>query len=127
MGKNKPKILLAEDDPINQKVIVLMLELMDWEVVLAQNGRDVIDKYKESEYDVILMDCNMPIIDGYEASRIIRQIESTEKRTPIIAITGSVMQADKEACINAGMDDYLEKPVRRQTLYDCIQKWLTDD
>ncbi len=109
------KILLAEDNPLNTKVVRLFLNRMGQDVEIAENGIVAVDKYRNGKYDLILMDINMPEMDGYEATRIIRQLEMENKdrgRVQIVAMTANAMSGDKEKCLELGMDDYLSKPFR---------------
>jgi len=122
---NKLYILLAEDNEINQKIIQYSLTNSGHEVDIAQNGQEAIDLYNKNPYDLVLMDVQMPILDGYAATRQIREIESAvpngEKRIPIIALTANAMKGDREKCLTAGMDEYLSKPFTPQDLQGVIQ------
>ena len=117
------KVLLAEDDLVNQKVLSAMLELSGVTVEIASNGQEAVDKYSSGDFDLILMDCNMPVMDGYKACRTIRQLENADSHIPIIAITGADMADDNQTCLDAGMDDCLMKPIRRAALGELIEKW----
>ncbi|HLN54326.1 MAG TPA: response regulator [Lentimicrobium sp.] len=111
----KKKILLAEDNLINQKVALLMLKKFDQNIELADNGLIAVEKFRSEHYDVVLMDLHMPELDGFEATRKIREIENSEQRpvkVKIYAMTASSMQDEKDNCLNAGMDGYLAKPFR---------------
>ncbi|MEA3496021.1 MAG: response regulator [Bacteroidota bacterium] len=121
--KNKEKqfkILVAEDNLINQKVAKFNLEELNQEVEIAENGKIALEKYKSNKYDLIFMDCQMPEIDGYEATKRIRKIEKEEnkKKTRIIAMTANAMKGDKEKCFKAGMDDFISKPFKLNELKD---------
>lgn len=117
------KILLAEDGRVNQMIAIKLLEDRGHSVVLATNGLEAVEAYKAEPFDVILMDVHMPDMNGYQASREIRQLESANGRhTPIIAMTANAMKGDRELCLQAGMDDYLSKPVRSSDLYRVIKK-----
>ncbi len=120
------KILLAEDNKINQMVAVQILENIGCKVITAKNGMEAIDFYKQQSFDFIFMDCQMPDLDGYEASQTIRKYEADNERkhTPIVAFTANVMQGDREKCLNAGMDDYVGKPVKPEDLEKMLIKWL---
>ena len=111
------KVLLAEDDLVNQKIAIKMLKKINCTIDLAINGEEVIRKYKANTYDIIFMDCQMPVIDGYKATEIIREYEkiiqtdSESKRIPIVALTANALVGDREKCIAAGMDSFITKPV----------------
>ncbi|MCE5335456.1 MAG: response regulator, partial [Desulfobacteraceae bacterium] len=122
-------ILLAEDNEINQKVAKQMLERLGCRVDIAENGLEVLDAVTARSYDLILMDCQMPELDGYETTRQIRQRESSAQtgHIPIIALTGFAMHGDREICLQAGMDDYLSKPFSLDELRVMIKKWPPTD
>ncbi len=119
-------ILLAEDNEINQKIIQYSLTNAGYEVDIAKNGQEAIDKYNEGDYDLVLMDVQMPILDGFEATAYIRNMESlgvnNKKHTPIVALTANAMKGDREKCIDAGMDEYLSKPFTPNDLVSLIKK-----
>ena len=115
-------ILVAEDYPVNQELMQEMLELMGCQVDIACNGTIAVEKQKSHHYDAIFMDVQMPEKDGYTATREIRQQE--KKRTPIIALTASALPEDKEKCLEAGMDDYISKPVDLDQIQRILQKHL---
>ena len=122
------KILIAEDNPVNQKVTSDTLKKLGYEVTVANNGREAFEAYKETKFDLILMDCQMPIMDGYEATLAIREHEcNTDRHTPIIAATAHAMRGDKEKCLEAGMDDYLSKPIRMMALKEKVEEWLSPE
>lgn len=119
----KKKILLAEDNLINQKVALLMLRKFDQVIELAENGLIAVEKFKSNHYDVVLMDLHMPELDGFEATRQIREIEHSEHRpvkAKIYAMTASSLQDERENCINAGMDGYLAKPFRNDDVMELL-------
>ena len=120
------KVLLVEDNPVNQMVASKMLDILGLTVVLAANGQEAVDLLKEEEFNAVLMDCQMPVMDGFEATRNLREFESNAAKSPVpvIAMTANVMQGDKELCLEAGMDDYLGKPVKLDQLSEKLQKWL---
>jgi signal transduction histidine kinase/CheY-like chemotaxis protein/ligand-binding sensor domain-containing protein len=119
------RILLAEDNPVNQKLTIRVLKKLGYHnVTLAQNGMDVIDKFDEQFYDIILMDVQMPEMDGLEATRLIRQ--KKYHQPIIIAVTANVMTEDREACRKAGMDDYISKPIQLELLVKLIEKWALE-
>ncbi len=119
----KPQVLLTEDNPINQEVASSMLENIGCEVEIAENGADAVQALEQREFDLILMDCQMPVMDGYEATRMIRS-QSPQRTIPVIALTANAMSGDRELCLESGMDDYLAKPVDQQNLKNTIDKWL---
>ena len=118
------RLLLAEDNPVNSKVALLLLERLGYAVDLAANGREVLELLPKTSYSLILMDCQMPGMDGYEATRIIREQERGLSRIPIVAMTANAMPGDRERCIAAGMDDYLSKPIERAKLAEMMAKWV---
>lgn len=118
-------LLLVEDDPINQRVASLMLEKGGYRHDLASNGEEAVEAVKRKRYDVILMDCQMPVLDGFSATRRIREWERGEgTHATIIAMTANALQGDRERCLEAGMDDYLRKPVHAKQLFDTLQQAL---
>jgi CheY-like chemotaxis protein len=117
------RILLAEDNLINQKVAKRMLEKGDILVDVATNGLETLEIYKKLPYDLILMDCQMPDMDGYETTRAIREIEKEGERTPIIAMTANAMVGDREKCLESGMDDYMSKPIDPDLLLEKVTIW----
>ncbi len=117
------RILVVEDNPVNQRVVTLLLQRFGCEVDVADNGLLALEATARSAYDLILMDCQMPEIDGFEATRRIRAQEK-ERRVPIIALTASALSGEREHCLSAGMDDYLSKPVRSDLLLEKLRIWL---
>ena len=127
--KKETQILLTEDYPTNQQVAMRHLVKGGYQVDLAEDGRQAVEAYKRKRYDLILMDIQMPIMDGYAATRKIRGIEtrdlepSTIQRVPIIAMTAHAIKGYREKCLEAGMDDYIAKPIRREALLSMAEKW----
>ncbi|PIK89527.1 histidine kinase [Synechococcus sp. 60AY4M2] len=118
------RILLAEDNPVNQKVALRQLESLGYKADVVANGQEVLDLLQQVRYDLILMDCQMPVMDGYEATRRLRQRErGSGHHTVVIAITANAMHEDRERCLQAGMDDYLSKPVLKEDLERVINYW----
>jgi CheY-like chemotaxis protein len=109
-------LLVAEDNEVNQRVSVMLLQRLGYQVDVATNGQEAIDKVREHAYDGVLMDCQMPVVDGFEATRQIRRFEGSARHTVIVAMTAGATSADKAACLDAGMDDYVTKPVRAEEL-----------
>jgi CheY-like chemotaxis protein len=119
------QILLVEDNIINQKVTILTLRSMVKSIDTASNGKEALDKFGTSNYDLILMDIQMPLMTGLMAAEKIRALESTtHSHIPIIAITANAMIGDKEKCIAAGIDDYISKPFMPVTLVEMIKKLI---
>ncbi|WP_068964191.1 PAS domain S-box protein [Desulfosporosinus sp. BG] len=118
------KLLVVEDDEIIRMVIEKFSIRKGWKVVLAEDGKAAIDAYQKQEFNVIIMDCQMPVLDGYKTTAAIRQLEiKVGKHTPIIAMTANALKGVRETCLNAGMDDYLTKPVETSAFYDMVEKW----
>ena len=121
------RILLAEDQLINRKIVIGLLKRYNWQIISAENGQEAIDKFSSEPFDVILMDVQMPKIDGFDATRQIRRLEEiTGNRIPIIAMTAHAMMGDKEKCLNSGMDYYLTKPIDSKELIELIQKVIAN-
>ncbi|HEY9062951.1 MAG TPA: PAS domain S-box protein [Pseudobacteroides sp.] len=115
------RILLAEDNEINQKVVVKIIQNRGWDVTAVNNGRELLDVYRHGKFDLLLVDINMPIMDGFEATRQIRIMEKgTKYHVPIIALTAMVMKGEKDKCLEEGMDAYVSKPIQLEELYNTI-------
>jgi signal transduction histidine kinase/CheY-like chemotaxis protein/HPt (histidine-containing phosphotransfer) domain-containing protein len=120
------RILLAEDNPVNQQVVLSMLEGLGCAVDVAADGEEALAMLARQRYDAVLMDCQMPRRDGYEATQELRRRERAEgaRRLPVIALTANAMEGDRERCLQAGMDDYLPKPLRPSALVATLARWL---
>jgi two-component system, sensor histidine kinase and response regulator len=119
----KLRILLAEDNLVNQRIVVKILEKQGHAVVVAANGKEALDAFLNSSFDLVLMDIQMPLVDGFEATRMIRARESeVSQHIPIVAMTAHAMKGDRERCLAAGMDDYLSKPINTAELYALLDK-----
>ena len=121
------RILLVEDNPVNQRVAQRLLQKLAADVTIANNGAEALERVQESAFDAVLMDCQMPVMDGFTATRRIREWERQSgrgKRLPIIALTANVMSEDRESCIAAGMDAHLGKPIEPAQLVDCLCRYL---
>ncbi len=124
-GRDDVSILLVDDNPANMRVTQALLETLGCTVTTARNGLEAVDAYREKEFDLILMDCQMPEMDGYEATRAIRQIEGFQhRRTPIVALTAHAMEGSREASIASGMDDQITKPLTMAILVGKLLEWL---
>lgn len=120
------RILLAEDNPVNQELAILMLESLGCTIDLAETGDTAVELYKSGDYHMIFMDCQMPEMDGFEATQLIRRYENDSElpvHIPIVAMTAHAMPGDRETCLQAGMDDYLTKPFERSQLRDMLQRY----
>jgi CheY-like chemotaxis protein len=120
-----PAVLVVEDSPVNRVVATRVVERCGYHVTAVNNGQEALDALSARHYDAILMDCQMPELDGYEATREIRRREAGDRHTPIIAMTAHAMTGDRERCLLAGMDDYVSKPVRAQALGELLERWVT--
>lgn len=123
--KPQLKILVAEDNEVNQKVLRFMLARDGHEFEFARDGIEAIRKLDEGSFDLVLMDCQMPNLDGLEATQKIRQREAVNQldRTPIVALTANAMVGDREKCLAAGMDDFLAKPFKMEDIKQKIHRW----
>jgi len=120
-------VLIAEDNPVNQQVASAMLNSLGLRITLANNGQEALEQIKKEPFDLVLMDCQMPVLDGYEATAMIRQLpDSRGKHIPIIAITANAMSDDRQKCLDVGMNDFLSKPFTLTQLKTIIERWLAD-
>ena len=120
-------VLMAEDNPVNQEVGIGMLDSLGCRVHIVNNGADAVVAFEQAlhdRFDVVLMDCQMPVMDGLEATRRIRRLEGDENRTPILALTANAFDDSRAACLAAGMDDMLSKPFSRQALHSLLHRWV---
>jgi CheY-like chemotaxis protein len=116
------RVLLVEDNLVNQRLASVLLRKAGCVVDIASNGREAVAKWQKSSYDVVFMDCQMPELDGYEAKAIIRESERGRPRTFIVAMTANALDGDRERCLTAGMDEYLSKPLRIESLQAMLGK-----
>lgn len=125
-GGTNHRILLAEDNSVNQQVIITMLSGLPFTVEVANNGVEALEILSKQSFDCVLMDCQMPELDGYEATKLLRERENRTKspRIPVIALTANAMQGDREKCLASGMDDYLPKPFYKDRLVAMLNRWL---
>jgi CheY-like chemotaxis protein len=119
-------VLVAEDNVVNQKVAALLLQRLGLRADFASNGREAVEMFSATPYDLIFMDCQMPLMDCYEAAREIRRREGAG-HVAIVAMTAEAMAGARETCLAAGMDDYIPKPVKRSDLLHKLEKWLSAD
>ena len=127
-GRRAPsaRILVAEDDEVNQRVAAAMLENLGWTVDIVADGAAAVKATNATSYHAVLMDCHIPVLDGFEATSEIRRLEGSTRHTPIIAVTASAMESDHERCLAAGMDDYLSKPLTLKALAKALSRWTPD-
>jgi CheY-like chemotaxis protein/HPt (histidine-containing phosphotransfer) domain-containing protein len=119
-------ILVVEDNFTNRKVAIGLLKNCGFIPDIATNGREAVEAVQKKDYDLIFMDCHMPILDGYAATAQIRKLDSATSKIPIIAMTANALKGDREECLNAGMDDYISKPISRESINQMLNKWLAD-
>jgi two-component system, sensor histidine kinase and response regulator len=127
VASDAPRVLLAEDNPVNRSLAVALLRKAGVAVDVAVNGRAAVESVANGVFDLVLMDCQMPEMDGFEATAHIRSLERERgqgRRIPIIAVTANAMEGDRDRCLAAGMDDYLAKPIRRDALTTVLTRWL---
>ncbi|BFU89257.1 MAG: hypothetical protein NTAFB01_04440 [Nitrospira sp.] len=132
--RSRPLVLLVEDNPVNQKVAANMIEKLGYRVNVAANGREAVDSLASIPYALVFMDCQMPEMDGFEATRVIRKQEESLRpeggkppHLPIVAMTANAMQEDRDRCLAVGMDDFLSKPVTSKSLAAVLDRWLPHD
>src|SRR5579871_423580 len=121
------RILLAEDNEINQRITLRLLEKLGFAADAVTNGQQAAEAAEKKKYDLILMDCQMPVMDGFEATAVIRHHEGSARHTPICALTANAMEGDREKCLAAGMDEYMTKPVGIDKLREAVHRWVRRD
>jgi CheY-like chemotaxis protein len=117
---------VVEDNPVNQRVAVAALRKLGLEAEVAENGAEALALLDRCHYRLVLMDCQMPVVDGFEATHRLRSPDSTalDPRVPVVAMTANAMQGDRDRCLRAGMDDYVAKPITVARLRDVVEPWL---
>jgi len=118
-----PRVLVAEDNRVNQRVLVRLLERLGCRVELAADGHEAVERVRSAAYDLVLMDCQMPVLDGFDATREIRALGGEAARIPIVAVTAHALPGDRERCLEQGMDDYVTKPLRMDELERVLARW----
>ncbi|MBF0244853.1 MAG: response regulator [Planctomycetes bacterium] len=118
-------VLFGDDDKDNQEILVFFLESMGCQIDIADDGNEALLKLNDKPFDIIFMDCQMPILDGYQTTQEIRRMESKSRHTVVIGITAFSMRGDREKCLNAGMDDYISKPYEKKVVLDTILKYCS--
>ena len=121
---SRGRILVAEDNPVNQQVVTKMLASLGYESDIAADGQAAVEHVASQPYAAVLMDCQMPVLDGFAATRTIRASGGPRAGLPIIALTASALASDQEECRSAGMDDFLSKPLRREVLAETLARWV---
>ena len=120
----RARVLVVEDNVVNQRIALRMLEKLGCRVDVAANGSEALEMTGTLPYDIVFMDCQMPVMDGYEATQRIRQREGQNGHLPIVAMTANAMEGDRERCLAAGMDDYISKPIAKPTLVQALERHL---
>ena len=118
-------VLIVDDEPANRLLLRDPLEVHGYEIIEAENGEQAVALFPEADWDIVLMDMQMPVMGGLEATRLIRALEAQGRHTPIIAMTANAMEADRQACVDAGMDEHLAKPFKSTVLQDLLQRFST--
>ncbi|WP_139127482.1 response regulator, partial [Vibrio splendidus] len=127
-GEFSGTVLVVEDSRVNQQVAKMMLKKLGFEVDIADNGEIGVEKFQANEYEMIFMDCQMPVLDGFEATKQIRALEEgSSQHIPIVALTANVVQRDKHLCFDVGMDEFLPKPVNQGKLREIVESFLSKE
>jgi CheY-like chemotaxis protein len=124
-SRRQARVLVVEDNAANLKLTVRLVERLGYRADIASNGAEAISMIEQFEYDAVLMDCQMPEMDGYEATKEIRKTETSRRHLPIVAMTADALSGDRERCLAAGMDDYISKPVKLHVVAAVLGRWLS--
>ena len=116
------RALLAEDNAVNQFVARAMLERLGWHVTVVENGQEALDALDGADFDVVILDCQMPVLDGYNAARAIRSLTGPKGRLPIVAMTASALEEDRQRCFDAGMDEFIAKPITKDIVGEALNR-----
>ena len=122
--QNRGRVLIVEDNPINQRVAVILANKLGFVADVAGDGSEALNMVRDQDYTLILMDCQMPVMDGFEATKAIRALDRPIAQVPIIAVTANVMEGQRDKCLAAGMNDYLPKPINKDVLRRAVDKWI---
>jgi CheY-like chemotaxis protein len=125
-ASKRARILVADDQAVNRKLTQRRLEQLGFDVDVAENGLQALEAVGRTSYHLVFMDCHMPTMDGFQATEEIRRLEGTRRRTPVVALTASVVGPERERCVAAGMDDYVVKPVSEADLMRVLSRWILD-
>ncbi len=123
-SQTRGRVLIVEDNPINQKVAVILVTKLGFVADVANDGSEALDMVRDQAYTLILMDCQMPVMDGFEATKAIRALQTQAAQVPIIAVTANVMEGQRDKCLAAGMNDYLPKPINKEVLGKAVDRWI---
>lgn len=123
-SQNRGRVLIVEDNPINQRVAVILANKLGFVADVAGDGSEALSMVRDQDYNLILMDCQMPVMDGFEATKAIRALEAPVSQVPIIAVTANVMEGQRDKCLAAGMNDYLPKPINKDVLGKAVDRWI---
>jgi CheY-like chemotaxis protein len=124
-SRHRARVLVVEDNAANLKLTVRLVERLGYQADVAANGADAINMIERTPYDAVLMDCQMPEMDGYEATKLIRKTETAARHLPIVAMTADALSGDRERCLAAGMDDYISKPIKLHVVAAVLGRWLS--
>jgi CheY-like chemotaxis protein len=123
--RSRVRVLLAEDNTVNQRVALAMLKRIGYQAEAVKNGLEVLAALEREPFDLVLMDCQMPEMDGYEATRAIRSLDAPYRNIPVVALTANAMEGDRQLCLSAGMNAYISKPVTAGAIADVLERWLS--